>query len=284
MSSALAERVENARTEQPEAKSLLDLVADDRMQKQFEMALPRHISAARFTRIALTALRLNPRLLTCSQPSVLGGLMQAAQLGLEISDVRGQCYLIPRMNRKLGGMEATFQLGYRGMIDLAGRGGITVEPREVREGDRFDYEYGTDSHLTHKPALEDRGEVVAFYAVAHFPDGRRPSFEVMSRSEMEGHRDRFQSSKGGDNPWSEHFEAMGRKTMVRRLLNYLPLPVEVQSAIEADDRVIVTDAAYRPRVVEAIESTDTVADDESTPRTYTDGDPEAPFEPTEDAE
>lgn len=248
----LADKVANARTVDPAKRTVLDLLTDPAMQHQFELALPRHVSAARFVRVALTTLRLNPKLLECSRESILGGFMLAAQLGLEVSDVRGQCYLIPRRNTKAGTVEATFQLGYRGMIDLAGRGGITVEPREVREGDRFDWQYGTDAVLVHRPALDDRGDVVAFYAVAHFPDGRRPAFDVMSRAEMETHRDRFRADSRKDSAWDSHFEAMGRKTMVRRLLNYLPLPIELAQAVDAEDRTVIADplVGVEMRIVE----------------------------------
>lgn len=208
-----------------------------RSEAQFALALPRHVSPDRFLRSALTALNTVPKLAQCSQTSVLAGLMQAAQLGLEVADVRGQAYLIPRKNR--GEMQATFQLGFRGMIDLAARAGITVDVDVIRENDVYDYQRGTDPKLYHKPTLGNRGQAIAYYAVANFADGRRASFVIMGRNEVEEHRDKFAStrdynSKEITGPWVDHFDAMALKTVVRKLLNYLPTTVELRQIVEAE--------------------------------------------------
>lgn len=202
-----------------------------RMEPEFARALPAHVGVDRFARMALTTVRQTPRLLECDPATVLGGLMSAAQLGLEVSSVRGQAYLIPRRNR--GRMEATFQLGYRGLIDLAWRSGITVSVREAHEGEPFAVHLGTDARIDHE-WRPDAGDVVAYYAVASFADGRHPQFEVMTRSQVEDHRDRFASSDKG--PWVDHFDAMARKTVIKRLLNPLPLSAEYAGAVAYDDR------------------------------------------------
>jgi recombination protein RecT len=216
------------------------------MEGQFAMALPSHLDSGRFLRAALTALGTVKDLQKCTQVSVLAGLMQAAQLGLEVSDVRGQCYLIPRKDNRDGGVhKAVFQLGYRGMIDLAARGGITVDVDEICENDAYDYQRGTQPRLYHKPTLAKRGEVIAYYAVAQFADGRPPTFVIIGKSEAEEHRDKFASQKNAkgeiSGPWVEHFDAMARKTTIRMLLNYLPATVELRQAV-----AIETTAAEEP--------------------------------------
>ena len=67
-----------------------------KMAPEIESALPAFMrdNADRFTRVALTALH-NPRLLSCTQESILASLMASAQLGLECDGVLGQGYLIP---------------------------------------------------------------------------------------------------------------------------------------------------------------------------------------------
>ena len=52
-------------------------------------ALPSFITPERFVRIAVTSMRLNPKLAECSQMSILGALFQSAQLGLE-PNIEGQ--------------------------------------------------------------------------------------------------------------------------------------------------------------------------------------------------
>lgn len=204
-------------------------------ESQFALALPKHVDSGRFLRAALTALNTVPKLAECTEQSVLAGLMQAAQLGLEVADVRGQAYLIPRWDAKAGQNKATFQLGYRGMIDLAARAGITVDCDTIYEHDTYDYQRGTDARLYHKPTLGDPGEPVAYYAVAHFADGRKPAFLLMSVAQVMKHRDQFASAKNrqGDiyGPWVEHFDAMALKTVIRRLLDKLPTSVELRQAV-----------------------------------------------------
>jgi recombination protein RecT len=224
-----AANVTEARTQQT---TLRDAIK--RSEGQFALALPRHVTADRFVRSALTALNTVPKLQECTQTSILAGLMQAAQLGLEVADVRGQAYLIPRKNK--GVMQASFQLGFRGMIDLAARAGITVDVDVIREGDAYDYQRGTDPKLYHKPTLGQRGEAIAYYAVANFADGRRASFVIMGRNEVEQHRDKFASSRDYNTkevtgPWVDHFDAMAAKTVVRKLLNYLPTSAELRQQI-----------------------------------------------------
>lgn len=223
----VSQAVEKQTVERSKVATLRDAI--ERNHDQFAMALPQHVDAGRFMRAAFTALNVVPRLQECTQTSILAGLMQAAQLGLEVADVRGQAYLIPR-NIK-GTMTAAFQLGYRGMIDLAARGGITVDVDEVCANDELSYQRGTTPRLYHKPTLSKRGEVIAYYAVAQFADGRPPTFVIIGKGEAEDHRDKFAGTVKDGSPWVDHFDAMARKTVVKMLLNYLPATVELRQAV-----------------------------------------------------
>lgn len=248
--------VEQRTIERSAAATLKDAIKAS--EQQFSLALPQHVDTGRFLRAALTAINVVPKLAECTQTSVLAGLMQAAQLGLEVSDVRGQAYLIPRKVK--GTMTATFQLGYRGMIDLAARGGITVDVDEICENDAYDYQRGTAPRLYHKPTLDKRGNVIAYYAVAHFSDGRPPTFVIIGRTEAEEHRDKFASdrdyeTKAIKGTWVDHFDAMARKTVIRMLLNYLPATVELRqaAAIETTADEIIP-VAYMPPVAPQLDA------------------------------
>jgi recombination protein RecT len=216
--------------------TLLEMI--DKQATQIEKALPGHVDRDRFIRIAITAInKPNSRLHQCDPISVIAGLMDAAQLGLEISDVTGQAYLIPR--KISGRMVATFQVGYQGMIDMAGRNGITIAADSVRQGDQLSYQKGTHAELVHVPNidLDDEGDedlIRAFYAIAEFPDGRRPQFDIKAKAWMERHRAKFAADRRDNAVWWTHFEAMGIKTMIRRLLKALPTSAELRTAIEKD--------------------------------------------------
>lgn len=199
----------------------------DKMKPEIEKALPRHIGADRLARIAYTTIRTNPKLLNCSMGSLMGSVMQAAQLGLE-PNLIGQCYIIPYKN------EASFIIGYRGMIDLARRSGNieTIYAHIVRENDEFEYEYGLNQDLKHKPVLEDRGALIGAYMVAKFKDGGY-YFEFMPKSEIEKRRKR--SPAGNNGPWVTDYEEMAKKTVIRHGFKYLPVSVEIMSNIERTD-------------------------------------------------
>ena len=91
------------------------------MMPEIKKALPSVMTPERFTRIALSALNNTPQLQACTPMSFLAALLNAAQLGLEPNTPLGQAYLIPYKNH--GRLECQFQIGYKGLIDLAYRNG-----------------------------------------------------------------------------------------------------------------------------------------------------------------
>ena len=91
------------------------------LEPEIRRALPTVLTPERFTRMALSAINNTPALAECTPMSFIAALMNAAQLGLEPNTPLGQAYLIPYKNK--GIMECQFQLGYKGMIDLAYRSG-----------------------------------------------------------------------------------------------------------------------------------------------------------------
>lgn len=203
-----------------------------RMKDQFQMAMPRGVEATQLVRDALTALRGNPQLAQCESTSVLGSLMTCAQLGLR-PGVLGHAYLVPFKGK------ATLVIGYQGMIELAHRSGQikSLIARTVYSADTFRVAYGLDDALIHEPRLDgDRGEPVAYYAVAKFTSGGH-AFVVMTAEDVRKHRARHALSQGG--PWRDHFEAMAHKTCVRQLAKYLPQSTDLAHAIAADDGVRV---------------------------------------------
>lgn len=217
----------------PDEKSQIPKVAHllEQQKKQIQAALPRHLTPERMARIALTEVRKNPELAMCEPLSFLGAIIQCAQLGLEPGNALGHVYLIPFWNSKKGVKEVQVIPGYRGLIDLARRSGqiISISARTVHEFDDFEYEYGLDEKLTHKPNPSERGDMIGAYAVAKLKDGGM-QFEYMSRREID------KIKKDGNPVWKNHYEEMARKTLVRRLFKYLPVSIEIANLIELSDR------------------------------------------------
>lgn len=166
--------------------------------------------------------------------------MTAAQLGLEPNTPLGQAYLIPYKNK--GVSECQFQIGYKGMIDLAYRSGDVevVQAHAVYENDEFEYEFGLEPKLKHIPASGDRGKPVFYYAMFRTKNGGY-GFDVMSVEDIRKHAETYsQSYKSSFSPWQKHFDEMAKKTVLKRVLKYAPLKSDFARAIAADGTVNTT--------------------------------------------
>lgn len=243
-------------------QTIAGLMSDPKIKAQMALALPKHVTADRLARIALTEIRKVPKLAQCDQTSFLGAIMQCAALGLEPGGALGHCYLIPFENRRQNRTEVQFIVGYRGMLDLARRSGQiqSLEARTVHARDHFEVELGLESSMVHKPdwTAADRGPLTFVYAVAKLKDGG-VQFEVMGRAEIEAIRDKSQGystakryAKDGviNSPWASHFEEMAKKTVIRRLFKYLPVSIEMQQAVGMDEQSEAGVSQYNPLTID----------------------------------
>ena len=207
------------------------------MEGEIKKALPSVITPERFTRMVLSALSVNPKLAACTPKSFLGAMMSAAQLGLEPNTPLGQAYLIPYKNK--GVDEVQFQIGYKGLIDLAYRSGEVelVQSHIVYENDTFECEYGLEPKLVHKPADSDRGEPIKVYAMFKTKSGGY-GFEVMSMDDVRRHAEKYsQAYKTGFSPWKTNFEEMAKKTCLKKVLKYAPLKSDFVRGIVQDETI-----------------------------------------------
>jgi recombination protein RecT len=227
-------------------KTIMDVMMDHK--DQFAMALPKHLNADRLVRLAVTEFRKNPSLRECTPESLLGAVMQAAQVGLE-PDALGSVYLVPFNNKKKDQngkeywvKEVQLQIGYKGLIELVRRSGqvTSIVANEVYENDEFEFEYGLEEKLYHKPTMgTERGKLICFYAYARFKDGGH-AFHVMSVEQINQIRDKFSKSQKNGNhfgPWKDHYESMAKKTVIKQLVKYMPISIEIQNNIVTDETV-----------------------------------------------
>lgn len=228
---------------------------------QIAKALPSVITPERFVRMAMTAQSSNKMLHDCDPISFIGAALTAAQLGLEPNTPLGQAYLIPYRNNKKGIIECQFQIGYKGLLDLANRSGLlqNVSAQVVYENDEFEFEYGLEPKLKHKPAMGDRGAAAWVYAVYHLTNGGY-NFEVASIDDIKKFA-RAKSKAYNSGPWQTDFEAMAKKTMLKRVLKYAPLKSEVASAVANDERKL--NIEIKDEDVNVIPATYTEIDDDS---------------------
>lgn len=193
--------------------------------------LPSHVDERHFLATVANACRKTPALWECDPSTVLAGALRAAQLGLELNDERNLCFLIPR------GKQATFQLGYGGVLELARRAtpGLRFAGDIVREGDTFEEVSGSEPRLHHVKPLTGRGEAIAWYVVAFFPD-RSKQWVVLDRDGVEYHRS-FSAQPNGQ-MWTKSYDAAALKSCVLELRRWLPASPEMAKAQESDEQVV----------------------------------------------
>lgn len=216
-------------------KTMKDYV--ESMSGEIAKALPSVITPERFTRITLSALSTNPQLQQTTPQSFLGAMMTAAQLGVEPNTPLGQAYLLPYKNK--GVLETQIQIGYKGLMDLAYRSGeiSVIQAHTVYENDEFHYEFGLEPKLEHKPAIKDRGDAVAYYAMFKTKDGGY-GFEVMSVQDVKLHAKKYSKSyDSAYSPWTTNFDEMAKKTVLKRVLKYAPLKSDFARQVTADESI-----------------------------------------------
>ena len=201
-----------------EGKTLFQLM--ELQMGEIAKALPNKntADAERYVRVVQTLIRKTPKLLECSPASFFGAVLTAAQLGLDFGPTQ-QAHLIPY------GKECTLVIGYPGWLALIDRNSTiaSVESHTVRQGDVFHYKFGLHPELEHEIA-EQRGEPTHYYCIIRRTNGG-VYFDVMTKAEVEKHRDRY-GKKGGQlkGPWADkdQFEAMAWKTVFLRTKRWVP--------------------------------------------------------------
>jgi recombination protein RecT len=203
----------------------------------------------KFTGIFTTEASKNKKMLLCTQESVITALMSCIYFNLIPNTPQGYAYLIPFKNKNNQKQELQFQLGYKGLMELARRSGKikTLNPELVFPEDTFKVEYGTERSLIHIPDLSinrtDTDRYLSVYATAKTTDNE-VSFEIINKQEMDRIL-KFISDKNAGNlgfAWKEWPDRMIKKTAIKKLLKYMPqsnedisLALAIDSAQEANN-------------------------------------------------
>lgn len=216
------------------------------LKKQFEMALPKWLSIDRFLRVCLTAILKQPKLLECTRESICSSMICCAQLGLE--PILRLCYLIPYHNTKKIGSEfikvneCTFQMGYKGYIELACRNDkeLIVTSHPVYRQDEFNIRYGLHEDLIHVPKNIPDDEIIGAYTV--WNHGGFKNFSYMPIVDINKRRDKSQAwkyavkNKKTDSVWHEWPAEMAEKTVLKRhAISKEKLSIDFMQAVEFDN-------------------------------------------------
>jgi recombination protein RecT len=230
--------------EKTKQDALVDRIAS--MSKEFARALPKEITVERMMRIVMTAIRSNPKLAECTAYSFYGSMLTALQLGLEVNTPLEHAFLIPRWNNSKKILQCHFELGYKGLIELCYRTNLykRIEAEVVYDGDKFNYEYGFEAYLRHKPCGKVEKPLYV-WALFELVNGGK-SFKVWTWEKVMNHAETFSESYDVESPWKSPWLAnptsqkgMAKKTVLHDALNYAPKSVELAHGLNADGNVVI---------------------------------------------
>ncbi|WP_405124306.1 recombinase RecT [Pseudomonas alloputida] len=262
---------------QRQRPALLDMLDSDRVKQGIAAVVGKHMSPERMCRLMVNAVHKTPALLQCDPKTVLGAFMTSAALGLEPNTPQGLAYLIPykkrvkKGNQWVDSYDCQFQIGYKGLITLAGRAGIQIQAGAIHKGDLFDYMVGSDSFLRYRINLDtERGGLIGAFAYSKTEVGEMATVlplselhKIRSRSETfnalernlqnagnQGERDKA-AKKLAETPWVMWEDDMAIKSAIKKHAKLLPmgnaalsLAVELDSQSDAGviDLAAVSDA------------------------------------------
>lgn len=185
-------------------------------------------NSSQFVTSLLSVVNNSNLLMRASNESIMTAAMKAAVLNLPIEPSLGRAYLVPRKG------QAQFQLGYKGLIELAQRSG---KYKSINAGPVYKSQLVSYDPLFEELTLDftqPQDEIVGYFAIFSLLNGFR-KLTYWTKEEVEAHGKKF-SMTFGNGPWKTDFDAMARKTVLKHILSiYGPLSVEMQEAIVADN-------------------------------------------------
>ena len=206
----------------------------DKLKPQMALALPKHLTADRMARLALTAFSTSEALQRCTTKSIAASIMTAGQLGLE-PGVNGAGFLVPY------GTTCTFVPGWKGLVDLVSRSGRgTVFTGVIFKDQEYTFIDGAkrDLIIHNETDLDDPEDITHAYAIGWVKDATMPIIELWRVSKIKKHRDKY--NKQGVKHYSfRDWEMYCRKIPLLQVIKYMPCSIEVANAValsEAADR------------------------------------------------
>lgn len=193
--------------------------------------------ALEFLSNVVAEVKKNPALLECDSTSLFNSFVTMASLKLMPSSVSGEAYVLP-YNKKGGGKEAQFQMGYMGYVTLFYRAGVTaVQAEIVREKDDIKIVSGQVMHSIN-PMLSSaaRGKAVGAYVAIVYKGSTM--YKYMHADDIMEIGRRFSKSFNSQfSPWNEKNDPelwMWKKTVIIQMHKLIPKSNEIVRAIEAD--------------------------------------------------
>lgn len=235
----------------------------DAVKKYINGVLSDPKAANNFITSIVTAVNTNPTLKDCANSTIVSGALLGFTLNLSPSPTLGQYYLVPFDDRKRGKV-ATFQLGYKGFIQLAIRSGQykKLNVLAIKEGELIKYDPLNEEieiSLIEDFNEREKAETIGYYAMLELVNGFKKTI-YWNKERMQAHAKKYSAGYKADLKngtsytfWSKDFDAMAYKTMLRQLISkWGVMSIDLQKAYEGDQAVINQDGS-REYVEEAKE-------------------------------
>lgn len=213
----------------------------EKMADKFREALPPTMDESKFISVLKLTLNKNPKLLQADKNSLLQTFMSAAKDGLYLD------------GREAAAVQYGQQINYlpmvEGVIKLMHNSGLikSICAEVVYEKDLFDYELGSNPHITHKPCITgDRGKPVCVYAIA-VTTNEGAYYEVMSMSDIDKCRAVSKASSSPHSPWVKWFDQMAKKTVMHRIAKRLPKNDAINSVVRIEDEMVNVTPDAKPK-------------------------------------
>ena len=220
-------------------KTLRELFNDPIIKTNVEQLIGKN--SATFATSVMQIANSNTMLRTAEPTSIFNAACMAATLNLPLQNGLGFAYIVPFKNNKERKVEAQFQIGYKGFIQLAQRSGqfkrLVALPVYKKQLPKKDFINGFEFDWEQEPEKDENP--IGYYA--YFKLVNDFSAELyMSHDDIVKHAQRYsQTFKKGFGVWHDNFEAMALKTVMKLLLSkQAPLSVEMQQAVLADQAVV----------------------------------------------
>ena len=208
-------------------------------------------NGTRFITSIVSAVNNNEQLQQCTNASILSAALLGESLNLSPSPMLGYYYMVP-FNDKNKGKVAQFQIGYKGLIQLAIRSGqykkinvMSIKKGELEYFDPLNEEIKVKLMVDNWDARE-KAETIGYYAMFELVNGFKKAI-YWSKDQMEAHALQYSQgyrAKKGYTFWEKDFDAMAHKTLLRQLLSkWGIMSTELQAAVEADEAVINEDGS-----------------------------------------
>ena len=207
-------------------------------------------NGTRFITSIVSAVQTNPALQECTNQSILSAALLGETLNLSPSPQLSYFYMVPFNDTKRGCKVAQFQIGYKGLIQLAIRSGQykKINVLSLKQGE-LEYFDPLNEEIKVKLMVDDwntreQAETIGYYAMFELTNGFQKSM-YWSKEQMENHALTYSQgykAKKGYTFWEKSFDRMAEKTMLKQLLSrWGIMSTELMQAIDADETVINED-------------------------------------------